>query len=837
MKLTFDNGKEQLQYEIRQLKGISKDAQFGEYLDTIVYALEAPGADPGELRRQVIWNYRIYAQRMSEIGQSAEPMYLRAIYGDMDAPEVREVTPAAAPAQPVPQPVPVVQPAPQNTAAPQPVSTPLQAGYPSPEYVTATQYRPQNPENPPQAAVPQMQPQPQPIPQSQFAAQPQFAPQPQAAAYRGTAPGKPHNVEFAVGGIVLSIIGAVLVLAAGMMLAIHFLSSLAQGILLFAVCIGVTALSETLIRPRLPKLASVLTAIGISGLYLSTVVNYTSMHNFGLGVTLFLLMAVMVLTCFFGFVRKSFLYQIIGFLASYIAVSVITGEVSISEFYLVMGLTLLGNLLWVVFPARKEDAAFGCVMIAANTLFMLEFSLRNLFTEPDPLLRADARMYFVFASWVVLQIIYCLRGNGKGSLVSNIFYLCAAGLYGVRLMALLQFAGYPGPLANGLIVLAGLAFPAAFLLVYLMIRREERWPYAYGALLIVSVFGLAGTQNDFVLVFGLTFLIVLSRLLTRRKDEMLSMKIVDLILNCILFVLLLDTDLLKEIWWVRLVLLAAALFSLALPSGFTTVLQGLLTFGIIENICGYAPSELKLPIAMGLLCVALWVFNSIRSLRTRKVMVLNWISFAAEILFFIEMALHDKHGKEGLVLLICGIFGLVYVCMIMMKQFGFPFAGNTIVIAVYLAYVVLLLPWPSKAAASGALMAIAVVSVVLGAVRKQRHVRIYGLVLSLLVCLKLVFYDFFDSDALEKTLLYFVVGILALIISTVYFILERKLTKEAEPDPVLAAFDRMKAETEMPKAAAGSYAGAYTGAETGSAKDNDPAEPEEKSVNLSDMKI
>ncbi len=830
MKLTFDNGKEQLQYEIRQLKGISKDAQFGEYLDSIVYALEAPGADPGELRRQVIWNYRIYAQRMSESGQSAEPMYLRAIYGDMEAPEVREVTPvpqpATGPAQPfvqsapVAQPVPVVQPAPQNTAAPQPVSAPRQAGYPSPEYVTATQYRPQNPGTPPQAsAIPQMQPQP--IPQPQYAPQASFAPQPQAAAYRGTAPGKPHNVEFAVGGIVLSIIGAVLVLAAGMMLAIHFLSSLAQGILLFAVCIGVTALSETLIRPRLPKLASVLTAIGISGLYLSTVVNYTSMHNFGLGVTLFLLMAVMALTCFFGFVRKSFLYQIIGFLASYIAVSVITGEVSISEFYLVMGLTLLGNLLWVVFPARKEDAAFGCVMIAANTLFMLEFSLRNLFTEPDPLLRADARMYFVFASWVVLQIIYCLRGNGKGSLVSNIFYLCAAGLYGIRLMALLQFAGYPGPLANGLIVLAGLAFPAAFLLVYLMIRREERWPYAYGALLIVSVFGLAGTQNDFVLVFGLTSLIVLSRILTRRKDEMLSMKIVDLILNCILFVLLLDTDLLKEIWWVRLVLLAAALFSLALPSGFTTVLQGLLTFGIIENICGYAPSELKLPISMGLLCVALWVFNNIRSLRTRKVMVLNWISFVAEILFLIEMALHDKKGKEGLVLLICGIFGLVYACMIMMKQFGFPFAGNTIVIAVYLAYVVLLLPWPSKAAASGALMAIALVSVVLGAIRKQRHVRIYGLVLSLLVCLKLVLYDFFDSDALEKTLLYFVVGILALIISTVYFILERKLTKEAEPDPVLAAFDRMKAETEVPKAA----------------KDDDPAMPEEKSVNLSDMKI
>jgi uncharacterized membrane protein len=66
----------------------------------------------------------------------------------------------------------------------------------------------------------------------------------------------------------------------------------------------------------------------------------------------------------------------------------------------------------------------------------------------------------------------------------------------------------------------------------------------------------------------------------------------------------------------------------------------------------------------------------------------------------------------------------------------------------------------------------------------KRVLRIYGLVLALLVCGKLVFYDLHDLEKLEKTILYFVIGVIALGISAIYLVLEKKLQKEAEKKPV-----------------------------------------------------
>ena len=57
---------------------------------------------------------------------------------------------------------------------------------------------------------------------------------------------------------------------------------------------------------------------------------------------------------------------------------------------------------------------------------------------------------------------------------------------------------------------------------------------------------------------------------------------------------------------------------------------------------------------------------------------------------------------------------------------------------------------------------------------KKKSVRIYGLVLSLLVCGKIVLYDFMGAPTLQRTILLFSVGVMALVISGIYIILEKK---------------------------------------------------------------
>jgi hypothetical protein len=85
-------------------------------------------------------------------------------------------------------------------------------------------------------------------------------------------------------------------------------------------------------------------------------------------------------------------------------------------------------------------------------------------------------------------------------------------------------------------------------------------------------------------------------------------------------------------------------------------------------------------------------------------------------------------------------------------------------------------------------MAVALICVALGFLMKQKSVRIYGLVLSMFVCVKLVFFDVADAASLVKTIMYFVVGILALVIAGVYIVAEMLVNKKAQaaanPQPV-----------------------------------------------------
>ena len=75
------------------------------------------------------------------------------------------------------------------------------------------------------------------------------------------------------------------------------------------------------------------------------------------------------------------------------------------------------------------------------------------------------------------------------------------------------------------------------------------------------------------------------------------------------------------------------------------------------------------------------------------------------------------------------------------------------------------------------LMVLALGCVGVGFVLSKKSVRVYGLILSLCVCVKLVVYDFIGANSLQKTVLFFVVGVLALIIAGIYMVLERNRDK------------------------------------------------------------
>lgn len=87
MKINFNSDFEQLYYEINVLLKQSLDSQFSDYLnDTLIEAQQNPSS-ASDLRSKVITNYELYSRRMKSYGYDVDEVYLRAVYGVIDASE------------------------------------------------------------------------------------------------------------------------------------------------------------------------------------------------------------------------------------------------------------------------------------------------------------------------------------------------------------------------------------------------------------------------------------------------------------------------------------------------------------------------------------------------------------------------------------------------------------------------------------------------------------------------------------------------------------------------------------------------------------------------------
>lgn len=70
---------------------------------------------------------------------------------------------------------------------------------------------------------------------------------------------------------------------------------------------------------------------------------------------------------------------------------------------------------------------------------------------------------------------------------------------------------------------------------------------------------------------------------------------------------------------------------------------------------------------------------------------------------------------------------------------------------------------------------IAIGAVVAGFVIKEKALRITGLSLTMVVCVKIVLYDFAELENVEKMVLFLIVGLIVLAISGIYIALEKKI--------------------------------------------------------------
>ena len=146
-------------------------------------------------------------------------------------------------------------------------------------------------------------------PVGQFTMQQVQAPVTQAPAQ------KKQNAEYLVATIALSVVGGIFILTALVLLGMYFMNGWIKGISLYAVSLGVVLIAELLIHRKLPKLAQIFSAIGIAALYLSTMINTISLHNFGMLPAAAIIAVITVGTVLLSRKRDSLIHRMLGIAA------------------------------------------------------------------------------------------------------------------------------------------------------------------------------------------------------------------------------------------------------------------------------------------------------------------------------------------------------------------------------------------------------------------------------------------------------------------------------------------------------------------------------------------
>ena len=772
MNMTFGSMHEQLNYEVNSLKRICREAEFATYLDSVVSRAYAAPNLSADLRTELIRNYMVYAERAGARGEVLAPTFIEQIYPGMGAPVI----------------------APQNAAtqnvAPQMQQVPVQ-----PQNVTSQmQQAPVQPQNAaPQNVAPQMQQvpvQPQNMAPQNVAPQMQQVPvQPQNMAPQYTVPQpvkkpeKKPGAEYAVGGIVLSVLGTVLILTGFIMLAVNFFDSFLQGMSLYLVCAVLITVSELVIRRFIKKLSYVFSSLGIAGFFVVTLVNYFALHLYNFWVAMALLAVFSVLTAVFAHFKKSFLFALIGYISIFTGFSLLGSIESNAQLYTLCGIMMAETVLWTLFPIKENGKAFSVILLVGNIAILFGTVAWDVYTVNNYIAKEElglARSIFTEINFVVLLFTAFLIAaryikqftDERGVLhrpqlavvlppfiVSSVLHL---------FINLLNMESIDYNLSRNLSVTFGtlaVIVVAGALAFFLKRKGNVLWEAISISAAFVCFGWIADLTDNTIKAVGL-FVPMLAVSLLARFTKRLSFKISDIVMKVI---------------FAAMSMYISSMCSKELKGGLfiSIVALVIITGALIFSVCQISTYKLYLILISGILMLAVFAFHNVKWLKDKHILVFDIFALTATVvvLLFIN---HPFYSHDMITILLVFCFGLGILVQYLQKSYGMFFAGNMMPVALYLSYFVFMLRISEGYVTSAILMGVALVCVALGFLMKQRAVRIYGLVLAMFVCIKLVFFDFAGAASLLKTIMYFIVGIIALTIAGVYIVMEMILQKKSQ---------------------------------------------------------
>lgn len=654
----------------------------------------------------------------------------------------------------------------------------------------------------------------QPVQQQNPVQQPVYQMPPMAQPQKVQQPPAKKNMEFAIGAGLLSVVGVLFVLIAFVMLGLTYMSGMVKGMCLYAIALVVLIVSELILTKKMPKFAVGITGLGICGLYLSTMLNYLYLQNFNGFVAMAIAVLVSVLAVFISRKKDSGTIKIISFIGCYICIFPV-GEPflgvenwdssSVMHLIVTTVILFLVNLMTLLLPVKKNQTVVHIVHLIANSLFSVVFAITaTLFMEDE----CYYVLFFLLAAVLTQGIIFykaekpyfdakVMSGAEIGVVVT---YLITT----VILLVTLMIESFVVLAVENQIVVHIMNVILLLIcgVLFFMFRKSrmkwvQYWIGSAFALVLYWMGGLfvkigcswsgnvyEGTEFEWHwwklgIVLGI-FLV--SKLLSRVKELRVSELLITVYvaLQAITVFAKLDLD-----WYGRVVdqqeviqnfvasicYLSAFLLSTIALHYWKSVYEEIIVVVFLAFVLLNINNIMTPALLMGILFMAVVGFNSIEFCRDANIRICNYINLGLAACLYLWIVLADDHVLYMIMLLL----GISFMVLTFRKKYGMNFKIKNLIFVLFLCYMTLIWEMPLPVMKSIILMLIAIAAVVAGFIIKEKKLRITGLSLTLVVCGKIVLYDFAGLQNTEKMVLFLCVGLIALAISGIYIALEKKI--------------------------------------------------------------
>ncbi len=705
--------KERMKRRLLQLIEISEDPYYDQYLEQMLRDLESGKATVKQVAKEADRTFALYQQRMGKVVQ---------------VPPVNQGIP---------------QMSVQQNASLQPSVSPQQAAMPVPGTADVTVQKPIQTQTPTQTTIQEQKPMKQ-----------------------------KDTVEFKIGAGIFSTLGAVFVLAALVIVGFNFLEGFWQGLCLYAAGLAVILLSELLVKRLSPKFSLVITGIGISSLFIATVINYLVLKNMNGLVASVLTLVIGLLSILISRKKDAASIRLITFFGCYISFLPIKGFESELSFLIMTGMLLIINLTSIFLPNQSNRSLIGCVHMIAQALFTGIVTIMVLVDGMNVLYAA----FFVVASLVILNLIYWQQRDEVKDWFSTVFgatvaflsvFLAVTACFDHDLDNEMLFMFYK--LLTEIMVLA-----VAVIFFILWGKRSQRWiQYYFVAGIIVLFNGFSDYKLE--VTISTLALFVVTRLLSGKIKEL---EILDCIIDVIFAV---QGFWMIEEWPVIPFVIVALIAILSIKKNyiFHEIVTTLFLYG--AAICNVG-NEFSWLVSIVVLFVLFLIFNHIPTLKGRTQIGYNVFIITLSGLTCAGIHFCDEVWMRALVMVI----GAIMVLVVFRKRYEMEVPKRYFILVGYLVYMIFACGFETPVIVSGLLMLVAIACVAIGFWKKDKSYRICGLIMAVFVCVKLILFDFGELETLPKALLFLLVGVIALIISFIYIYIEKKEDKEEE-EPVTVA--------------------------------------------------